>query len=84
MFDFCFPHASGGVSTFSLGRVTSKKFSPREWGCFSYKPFLHQHNPVFPTRVGVFLTPKEKRDENESFPHASGGVSNIMPYKRTS
>ena len=51
------PHARGGVSKNQL-RCSSKMLSsPRTWGCFfSTCPWrIWRH--VFPTHVGVFLTP---------------------------
>ncbi len=55
MSDCNFPHASGGVSIKRYIHQRMGLFSPREWGCFSFKRGGEAVNQIFPTRVGVFL-----------------------------
>ena len=69
------PHARGGVSRTPRKYPSSRKSSPRTWGCFF--PELADADPslVFPTHVGVFLAPDSLRSETRGLPHARGGVS---------
>jgi hypothetical protein len=53
----CLPHARGGVSTTPCTFELLSVSSPRPWGCFlNVRPF-QAHACVFPTPVGVFLSP---------------------------
>ena len=51
------PHARGGVSLCGLMCRICPRSSPRPWGCFWPWSCCCAIAPVFPTPVGVFLTP---------------------------
>ena len=76
------PHARGGVSRTPRKYPSSRKSSPRTWGCFF--PELADADPslVFPTHVGVFLAPDSLRSETRGLPHARGGVSGLRKTTR--
>ncbi len=74
-YDFGIPHACGGVSQTPSAPFVWQPYSPRVWGCFLAKHNKNMLGRVFPTRVGVFLSRREERDERLSIPHACGGVS---------
>ena len=72
---FCLPHVRGGVSKPFVGFYTTKRSSPRAWGCFlddipELLPFS-----VFPTCVGVFPERTFVSEPSPSLPHVRGGVS---------
>ena len=52
------PHASGGVSIIVCPSIVKVRSSPREWGCFCSIPAQTPEWTVFPTRVGVFPSPR--------------------------
>ena len=69
------PHARGGVSSADSARAAHRRSSPRPWGCF-FRPFSHSlFLLVFPTPVGVFLSPGCFQSRKTGLPHARGGVS---------
>ena len=49
--------------------------SPRTWGCFRWRHSSSHSSAVFPTHVGVFLSPKGIAENIARLPHARGGVS---------
>ena len=49
--------------------------SPRPWGCFCPRLYVHPSLLVFPTPVGVFLIYDSKVVVRKGLPHARGGVS---------
>ena len=51
------PHVRGGVSISTAFFCPGVVSSPRAWGCFSGTGARLQHSTVFPTCVGVFLSP---------------------------
>ena len=51
------PHACGGVSEIFEQAINLGRSSPRLWGCFSAVPPSNRTSNVFPTPVGVFLSP---------------------------
>src|SRR5690606_31690964 len=69
------PHARGGVSPYRPGYSDTSQSSPRPWGCFHRPRQPLQRHLVFPTPVGVFLTPTKDSGTNPGLPHARGGVS---------
>src|SRR5476649_1273103 len=69
------PHARGGVSGTRICLPGRCRSSPRTWGCFYDTLEKYQLYRVFPTHVGVFLSPALVRPSGQSLPHARGGVS---------
>ena len=69
------PHARGGVSQRPSGRSPSYMSSPRPWGCFCLVTMIVIPWIVFPTPVGVFLSPSRLVGARPGLPHARGGVS---------
>ena len=74
---FGLPHARGGVSSHLDLLSSCSPSSPRPWGCFLGQRGFADRATVFPTPVGVFLTPGNRHRRARSLPHARGGVS---PY----
>ena len=72
---FGLPHTRGGVSNWTSGLFTTRPSSPHTWGCFHPKRGLALHHVVFPTHVGVFLTPCPSKQGGQGLPHTRGGVS---------
>ena len=69
------PRASGGVSILDTFFMPSPRSSPREWGCFLFRPYDFVSSRVFPARVGVFPHRGGCATRDRSLPRASGGVS---------
>ena len=69
------PHARGGVSQFFKLVDLLRPSSPRPWGCFCGGHVGFPRLIVFPTPVGVFLSPRAQRGIPPRLPHARGGVS---------
>ena len=69
------PHARGGVSTLASRVNSTRRSSPRTWGCFLPSRHGREARGVFPTHVGVFLTRTTPPLHVWSLPHARGGVS---------
>ena len=71
------PHVRGGVSLISSHQPSRSWSSPRAWGCFH--PFYQEqnHQPVFPTCVGVFPFRRWWWRRFVRLPHVRGGVSKI-------
>ena len=69
------PHARGGVSLVRIRRRVPSWSSPRSWGCFYLPRSGGAGEGVFPTLVGVFLTPRHVLRQRCRLPHARGGVS---------
>ena len=69
------PHTRGGVSIHFKSRVVPRKSSPHPWGCFRYAVHPHLDLWVFPTPVGVFLSPQGHGRTLPGLPHTRGGVS---------
>ena len=69
------PHVRGGVSIKVGGTSLGKRSSPRAWGCFYGKAVAWMLADVFPTCVGVFLSPHAIRRPRHGLPHVRGGVS---------
>ena len=69
------PHTRGGVSTRNAASLCIMSSSPHTWGCFHPKRGLALHHVVFPTHVGVFLTPCPSKQGGQGLPHTRGGVS---------
>ena len=69
------PHACGGVSPFPPNAPHGKESSPRMWGCFLTQGVYRWLSSVFPTHVGVFLSPSTRKTVPSCLPHACGGVS---------
>ena len=69
------PHARGGVSSAEACKFSSRKSSPRPWGCFSVS--AGRLRTVFPTPVGVFLSAACVSRRRSGLPHARGGVSHF-------
>ena len=59
-FSRCLPHARGGVSAVSGVAENPFVSSPRTWGCFYLQTREEIFRDVFPTHVGVFLSPPKK------------------------
>ena len=78
------PHARGGVSQVQWRVEDAKKSSPRPWGCFLVIHLTPPMPQVFPTPVGVFLSIFATRTCNRSLPHARGGVSSSVFFRRSS
>ena len=72
---FGLPHARGGVSSGKSTVAMPRRSSPRPWGCFSPQYCKSDLTFVFPTPVGVFLSPGKKTKQPVGLPHARGGVS---------
>ena len=72
------PHVRGGVSRIPAEMAVVYSSSPRAWGCFSTVPVPPRYSMVFPTCVGVFLTPLRRRRQSPGLPHVRGGVSDLM------
>ncbi len=78
----CLPHARGGVSR-SLSAMNSLSgSSPRPWGCFQGQCGIRTAAAVFPTPVGVFPSGIGKLYKLVRLPHARGGVSQSLLYKK--
>ena len=73
------PHARGGVSAFLVFLNSSRKSSPRTWGCFPHLARPAHGDAVFPTHVGVFLHVNLEGMACTCLPHARGGVSEAAP-----
>ena len=73
------PHARGGVSTYGYLTKHARMSSPRTWGCFQGRVRFHSQCRVFPTHVGVFLSPTCSARIWNRLPHARGGVSSTPP-----
>ena len=71
----CLPHARGGVSNPGLIQFFNQPSSPRTWGCFQTSSSTSTALQVFPTHVGVFLSPGLAGAGLYRLPHARGGVS---------
>ena len=71
----CLPHARGGVSDNMPTKRVGILSSPRPWGCFQDYCSTLGVQKVFPTPVGVFLMRARAAADDESLPHARGGVS---------
>ena len=69
------PHARGGVSERQPNGCFAIPSSPRPWGCFLILRVRFLAVEVFPTPVGVFLSPLKDMAVEASLPHARGGVS---------
>ena len=69
------PHARGGVSEPPSPWCLRTQSSPRPWGCFRIHSTILCMAQVFPTPVGVFLTPTALDNRVLCLPHARGGVS---------
>ena len=71
-----FPHSRGDVP--ALNPVDEQKawFSPLTWGCSCHKERPNEDKPVFPTHVGMFLSPSTERLRRGRFPHSRGDVPN--------
>ena len=69
------PHVRGGVSSFVSCQDEALRSSPRAWGCFPGVRHEIRDGPVFPTCVGVFLTPGGSMPVIPGLPHVRGGVS---------
>ena len=63
--------------------IVTSKSSPRTWGCFHVNMIFYMKKYVFPTHVGVFLTPSTVVDAFQCLPHARGGVSMPPPQSAT-
>ena len=75
------PHARGGVSCAAFKYITTRRSSPRAWGCFASATRLLPSGEVFPTRVGVFLPCGHRSWLVLRLPHARGGVSSWHPFR---
>ncbi len=71
----CLPHVRGGVSNTVPLKRRLLASSPRPWGCFPATTPAVNSSGVFPTSVGVFLTPTSSRTSAPCLPHVRGGVS---------
>ena len=76
------PHARGGVSSANGRSCWNRRSSPRPWGCFYGRTPLDEIPTVFPTPVGVFLSPKRRPSWCRRLPHARGGVSSAASLER--
>ncbi len=65
----------GGVSESGTPTTCEKSSSPHAWGCFQQLVALLFQSSVFPTCVGVFLTPADWAICKRRLPHMRGGVS---------
>ena len=72
-----FPHASGDVPYSIAPLGIQAEFSPREWGCSEELAALKDHQPIFPTRVGMFRADAMAFKGHKNFPHASGDVPGL-------
>ena len=73
-----FPHACGGVPTTLDYFEISCPFSPRMWGCTLTGCSAECARTVFPTHVGVYLRPTPQPHNESRFPHACGGVPEMV------
>ena len=71
------PHVRGGVSVLACSIAAPSRSSPRAWGCFLSTPACCTPRDVFPTCVGVFLSPSGFRNSGRGLPHVRGGVSRV-------
>ena len=69
------PHTRGGVSLCPLASPDGAMSSPHPWGCFQPALWNSCLSPVFPTPVGVFLSPVIGDFSTIRLPHTRGGVS---------
>ena len=72
------PHVRGGVSLNGALKMSSKKSSPRTWGCFRCLSRRDGYRGVFPTYVGVFPPCISSGSHVASLPHVRGGVSQAV------
>ncbi len=63
----------GGVSESGTPTTCEKSSSPHAWGCFQQLVALLFQSSVFPTCVGVFLTPADWAICKRRLPHMRGG-----------
>jgi len=69
-----FPHARGDVPRRAWAALRRPMFSPRAWGCSGTNALPPIPGAVFPTRVGMFRSPRQSLFTGSRFPHARGDV----------
>ena len=69
-----FPHTRGDVPELARKGESVRGFSPHAWGCSVLQTAANRNLPVFPTRVGMFLSRTDVPRLSSRFPHTRGDV----------
>ena len=77
-----FPHTRGDVPPDEGIFLEMVFFSPHTWGCSDHDVLQAVCIHLFPTHVGMFLTPHKRNLTFYPFPHTRGDVPNPLHHAR--